>query len=285
MTFPAWLPAVGSALDAIGGFVGASKANKLAKKQFQFQVDMAHNQIAWRVADAMRAGIHPLYALGPTGMTFSPVSGGGDFGGGFGQMGQDLSRAAMSMMTDRERRVAAAAALMREDIVQQQEDEKHEINVERGHLENLILRSQIARLNSGQVGPVAPEGITTVPPGTVRSVPSTVGVGAQGEPARAPGALTDYQYHRREDGGIGIVQSEQMKERTEDDVFQQAGWLFRNNLLPFFRGVRPPPVSAYPLPNGFDSWIWDPYRQAFYPSRRGDRLWQQRERRRRRGVE
>lgn len=53
-----------------------------------FMRDSAMNSISWRVADAKRAGIHPLAALGASTFSPSPIHTGTDFG----SMGQQLSQ-------------------------------------------------------------------------------------------------------------------------------------------------------------------------------------------------
>ncbi|AXH77176.1 MAG: DNA pilot protein [Microviridae sp.] len=44
-----------------------------ARKQIEYQKEYAQNGIQWRVADAKKAGIHPLYALGANTPTYTPV--------------------------------------------------------------------------------------------------------------------------------------------------------------------------------------------------------------------
>lgn len=62
-------------------------------KDRKMQAAFAKNAIQWKVADANKAGVHPLYALGAPTMNYSPVSvGGGGYGGG-SISGQDISRA------------------------------------------------------------------------------------------------------------------------------------------------------------------------------------------------
>lgn len=44
-----------------------------ARRQIDYQYDFAKNGIGWRVADAKKNGIHPLYALGANTPTYTPV--------------------------------------------------------------------------------------------------------------------------------------------------------------------------------------------------------------------
>lgn len=74
-SFGGLLSGVGSVLGGIGSIAGGllswheqKKANKMAAQQFAenmaFQKDQFYNAIQHRVADAIKAGVHPLAALG-----------------------------------------------------------------------------------------------------------------------------------------------------------------------------------------------------------------------------
>lgn len=52
----------------------ADKDRALAAKQYDHQKEFAQNSIQWRVNDAKKAGIHPLYALGSQGISYAPSS-------------------------------------------------------------------------------------------------------------------------------------------------------------------------------------------------------------------
>ncbi|MEM3753884.1 MAG: hypothetical protein QW518_08940 [Thermofilaceae archaeon] len=55
-----------------GGALGAWATNKANKENVKFQKRFAKQGIQWRVADAEKAGIHPLYALGAQTASFTP---------------------------------------------------------------------------------------------------------------------------------------------------------------------------------------------------------------------
>ena len=59
-----WQTILPSAIGAVGSIYGASKAKKSADQANAINLDMAKNSIQYKVADAKKAGIHPLYALG-----------------------------------------------------------------------------------------------------------------------------------------------------------------------------------------------------------------------------
>lgn len=64
---------LGAAGSIFGGLLGASQASK----DRAFQKKFAQNGIQWRAADARKAGIHPLAALGASTPSYTPVGDGG----------------------------------------------------------------------------------------------------------------------------------------------------------------------------------------------------------------
>jgi len=79
-------PIVGaSAIQAggslLGGLFGNKSAKKQAKQDYRRQKEFAQNTIQWKVADAKKAGLHPLYALGASG-SFTPSNLAGGYGTG-----------------------------------------------------------------------------------------------------------------------------------------------------------------------------------------------------------
>lgn len=87
----------------------ARDAQNAARAQDQAMArEFAQMGIQWRVQDAIAAGVHPLYALGGSGASYS---GGGwspvmaDTGRFYSQAGQDVSRAALSMMSPEQKEI------------------------------------------------------------------------------------------------------------------------------------------------------------------------------------
>lgn len=259
---------VGNIISGAGALLGWDSAQKDRKAQRE----MAQNSIQWRVADAKAAGVHPLYALGAPTMNFQSVGDGGA-GATLAQMGQDVSRAKMAAMDRREREAAATRAAIDAAHERQQNDVLFGQQVRRNELDMQYVQSQIARLNSAQIGPPNPGGISNPNP-RVQPRPSSPVIGASGNPAREPGDITDYRYFRMPNGHIGIAPSEDWS-GTIDDVTnpQTLGWTWRNNIVPFFdRGYFPlPNPRQYPLPPGADRWYWNGMTfEPHYPSRDPD---------------
>lgn len=76
---------IGPALQVGGSLLGGHLKNesneeinahelRLARDQFEWQRQYAHNRLQWQVEDAKKAGLHPMVAAGLSPVSFSPVS-------------------------------------------------------------------------------------------------------------------------------------------------------------------------------------------------------------------
>jgi hypothetical protein len=112
--------AIGIGANLAGGLLGRSES----RRQEGLQREFAQKGIQWRVADAKKAGIHPLYALGSNTPTYSPVGSQGSLGRALGAAGQDISTAIHRNMTAGQRqrelniRQAASEAAIANDASQ-----------------------------------------------------------------------------------------------------------------------------------------------------------------------
>lgn len=101
---------ISGGLNVIGNLAGSyltGRSNDRATEaNAAIQRELAQNGISWRVADAKKAGINPLAALGASIPSGSPVAVGQDFGDlGLGNLGQDISRAMTAKMTPEQREI------------------------------------------------------------------------------------------------------------------------------------------------------------------------------------
>lgn len=245
-------PATIAALAATGvnfvsNLIGSNKKEKAEQAAAQqaaaqnaqniaLQKEFAQNAIQWKAADAQKAGIHPLYALGANTVSFSPVSVGAtasSAGDNFRAMGQDLSRGIMATGTAAQRSQAAAVQVT-------------ELGMEREKLTNDLLRAQIASVNArtqkDQVGPPFPtiDGTNFMVPGQVDSglvKPKALEV-APGDPS-APyqegGSITDTGFARTRTG-YWPIPSKDVKERIEDNFPYELEHYVRNRLVPSLGG-------------------------------------------------
>lgn len=107
---------LGDVWDVVAGgydMFNSSDKRKYAEKQrqveFNRQKEFAQNSIAWRVEDAKRSGLHPLYALSGQGASYTPSSVMVDGGTpGLEQMSQGMRNLGNRLQTQGERAIAAA---------------------------------------------------------------------------------------------------------------------------------------------------------------------------------
>lgn len=244
----------GSVLDSIGNIFGGNSDRKL-------QSNAMKKRIRYTVRDAQEAGVHPLYALGAPAMSPAPTHVATDFAGA----GQAITRARMASQDAEARR----AELARTAVSDRMSQERHTAELRILDLEAQMMASQIARLNSAQLGPPTPQFRSPVEPGPrVQPRASDPIIGAASNPARQPGQITDYQFFRDPHGNLGIVPSEEMKQRIEDNLPAEIGWWLRNNLAGVWNPPPSPNTRDYPLPEGFDYWRYNRALARFEPARR-----------------
>lgn len=229
-----------SAVASAGGnLASAAMGMSTASDNAELQKQFAKQGIRWRVADAQAAGIHPLYALGANVSSYQPIST-GDVSQSFSNMGQDLSTAINSTRTDPEKIDAYTGTLRAKQL-------------ERAGLENDLLRSQIAQLNTPRANSMASAGDPYLITGQANSglkpnivdKPLARTAGAPGQPWSEPGAITDLGYARTPTGWAPVP-SKDVKERIEDSAIPEMMWSMRNNILPSFGADMQPPFKAPP---------------------------------------
>lgn len=229
-------------------------------RQENLQREFAQNGVQWRVEDAARAGIHPLYALGSNGATYSPTSltfaqpqVRSNYGDYIARMGQNVSRAIHATSSQAQR-----------------ESQMFALQMEGAQLENEFKRIQLNNLK--QVGPAFPsssglnylDGQGNSNPTMVQEIPLRTTISEPGNRAQDIGSIPDYALTRTPTG-MAVVPSKDVKERIEDQLIPEIMWAIRNNLMPMFTGHTPPNPRHHRLPYGFNEWRWKASRQEFRP--------------------
>lgn len=229
-------------------------ASRDASQNRKAQYDFAQRGLQWKVADAKKAGLHPLAAINATGAFYSPVH--SDAPSFARDAGQDLSRAVTTAMTARERRLLEHNAVVRQQMEDDRNLRESNARIENTQADTALIRSQVARNNSAQVGPPAPDAA----PGSVDVFPDSVIVGSPGEPSRSPGTVTDFAFGESSRGPT-IVPSADMKQRVED-MPSEWQWFLRNGLFPddnVFRSLE----RSRPSRPGHE-WRYDPIMGHFW---------------------
>ena len=233
-----------------------------AAQNVALQKEFAQNGIRWKVEDARAAGIHPLYALGSSGASFSPVSSGPSadlsLASAASDMGQNISRAVSQTRTQPEKEAVALNLA------------SAKANLDGQVIENQIKAVQLKNLQTSSPSMPAGAGENFVPgqgnSPLVRVKSSERSASATGRPAQQAGWVPDVGYART-DTGLTPVPSQDVKERIEDQMIPELMWAARNQLAPNLGGlmdVKPPPKNM--LPKGANKWTWSYMKQEWQPA-------------------
>lgn len=251
---------IGGIGKIVGGFMGQNEAENtreaqlnMARDNYQHQKEFAQHGIRWKVDDAKAAGLHPIYALGGSGASFSPSSANftadTSMANAVAGAGQDLGRAINSTRTEGERGDAftkTARALQLENMSLQNDNLRSEI------------ASKVGRLRQNPNPPMPSPGDAWLVPGQAQSGliknEPMKRTNPGDEPSNEPGAITDTGYVRTKSGGYVPLPSKDAKERIEDIMPHEWSHFWRNNIMPHFGGrqFNPP----YKAPEGKE-WVYD----------------------------
>lgn len=236
----------------------AQMARQQEERNYERQKEFAKSGIQWKKEDALKAGIHPLYALGAQTTGFQSYVGGSSYSApdysGIASAGQDIGRAIDSTRSPGEKLTAYAKTVQ-------------DLTIQRMGLENEVLASQVAK-NRAAVTPGIPsetdqyliEGQNAE--GTVTEKPMSRTMAGPGG-YREPGSVSDLGYSQNAWGGWSPVASDDVKRRIEDSPEEWVHY-YRNNIAPWFdRSLMRPPAT--PLPP-YSRWAYNPI-YGYYPER------------------
>lgn len=257
----------GSAMNASAA--ASNNAATLADKEKdrELQREFAQSGIQWKVADAKKAGIHPIYALGGSTASYTPSAislSTPDIGSGLATAGQDIGRAIGATATQQQRDTAYTVATQK-------------LSLERAGLENELLKSQIARARQTP-NPPMPAASQSGNAFLIDGQGQTAGAAFKDQadkripsghmPNAEGGAIPDIGYARTQTGWAPIP-GKDVKERIEDNLIQEGLHAFRNNVLPSVGINRTPP---FPAPEG-KYWFFDPIRQEYQLADANRKAW------------
>jgi len=132
-------------MSLLGSIIGGGLSLLGQKSEQEMQKDFAQKGIQWRVKDATKAGVHPLFALGAQTTSYQPVG----VGSSLGEMGQGIGRAAEAAMNPGEKVTSLSRKVA-------------DLQLERAGLENEKLRAEIRLTNQAGSPPSAPGGAVHV---------------------------------------------------------------------------------------------------------------------------
>lgn len=251
----ALLPAAISAgASLLGGSIANKNNAKMAEQSFQqnaaLQKEFAQNAIQWKAADAEKAGISKLYAMGANTVSFSPSSVGTSdaMGPAIAQAGQGLGRAleANATQTGRASQLATQIAAAQLEGV---------------NLDNDIKRQRILSDVSLNTQPGTGPGLVSTD-----TIPMLPGQGnarlkiqrqltpAGDQPQRSYGTNPEIDFYRSKHGYVGEVPQE-LGEAQESQPLAAAQWFLRNKIMPSFSDAYK--TYPYPAPEG-KRWVFNP---------------------------
>lgn len=129
---------LGGVSNIIGGLFGQSQQDKANAEQR----DLALNSVSYRVADAKRAGVSPIFAMGAPTLGYSAQVG-NPLGDAISNAGQNIGRAVSAQMTGPQQDAAFNSSVKR-------------LTVQKMGLENELLASQIRLVNQPGSPPAMP---------------------------------------------------------------------------------------------------------------------------------
>lgn len=173
---------------------------QLARDQMAMQKEFAQSGIRWRVEDAVKAGLHPLAALGVQGAQYSPVaalmeapkSPWSSVSRSLGNFGQDVTRALMATKSQEERML-------------------DHIRLRNEKLQGDFIQEQIEASRAERASKVGPAFPVSSPLDLVPEI---------GDSSR-----------------MTVVPSRSWAERNAGDIGGQVGWRLNYKMLPFV-GIR-----------------------------------------------
>lgn len=251
------IEAIAGISNLLGKGLDSLISYKNAKRNIKYQREFAQHGIRWKVEDAKAAGLHPLAALGANTVSFSPVS----VGSNFGEMGQDIARAANALNPEDKKTANVNDAVM------------DKLKIENAALQNQYLASQIAKMNQAGNPPSAPSLENRMlldgqgNSGAVQTKPHERQASSPTNPGAEAGAMPDTGWTKNADGSYSLIPSKDFQDRGEDNKIAQFQWFVRNQLVP------PKELVPYPPPPG-KAWTMNPITGRFWlydtaPSRQG----------------
>lgn len=249
-----------------------------ALRNEQQQREFAQSSLQWKAEDARKAGIHPIYAMGAAGSSFSPVS----IAGGSVSLSPPIAETGMGDALQKSGQSfgrAIQAAQPRDAQLEAVAHAQQTLQTQRLGLENELLSAQIAKAKQEILAsPAMPSlaaryGIEGQPgttfadrwPKTTWEEKNERVSRYPGQPHREAFSVADVGHSNTAGGGYSAIPSKDVQERMEDNWLQQIMWLYRNNILPSI-GINesPPPVPAPPGTH----WRYHPFYQEYRPHKR-----------------
>lgn len=247
---------LGPILGAVGSIAGsllsksASDKNNAtirdnARRQEELQREFAQSGIQWKVDDAKKAGIHPLYALGANTVSYSPNTIGQSMPdySGLGNAGQNIGRAIDSTSTQPQKQTAFQAAIQQTQLTGAQLDNE---------IKRAELAAKRASLGNTPAFPTAPgttqshfdgQGDAVKIEGPKIKLETRRDVSNPGNPEYVAGTGPGVSLYKNSTGGFSPVVPPELAESFEADPIGMIDWMIRNRYLPNFGANTKPEIA------------------------------------------
>lgn len=247
---------LGEIISAGANIIGGIMGNNAAKRQEKLQRDFAQQGIQWKVEDAKKAGVSPLFALGAPTHSYSPVNVGGA-AQSLAAAGQDIGRAVSATADDSTRLDAYTKAAQA-------------LALQKTGLENELLSTQIAKARQSTTPPMPGggdrylidgqpnSGLAAGTRGQVNTKAMERQSTATGAPHQEAAAIADAGYTRTKTG-YAPVYSKDLMDRQEEDWLGNLSWNIRNRLLPSVGYENNPPDFTVPG----KIWVYNVLKQEY----------------------
>lgn len=213
---------IGAGASIIGGLLGAKQADKQAALQKEF----AQHGISWKAADAERAGISKLYAIGAPSVSYSPVST-GSLGAGIADAGSKLGAAIDSqngpLGTTTQKQTGLAAQLLATQI----EGAKLDNDIKRASL-----ASKVAVATQPGAGGIVDRDVTQGPSGVSLKKEIAPSSGDPLTPQTTFGATGEVDLYKTR-YGLSPQIPQNLQEAFESDALGRWQWNLRNRVMPY----------------------------------------------------
>ena len=242
---------IGAASSIAGGLLGQRSARKAQKKEYERQKEFAQSGVQWKVEDAKKAGIHPLYALGANTVSYAPSSvGSTDFG--LADAGQNIGRAIDSTRSAS----GKAEALSQTAAAIQIDGLKLDNDLKRQQLASSMALTNQAGNPPGLPPPGARWGIDGqgqwALPGDGLEYGRKIAPPEPGQPHLESGSSPEVSLYKTVTGGYSPQIPQQLAEPFEQDWLSYWQWYARNKIAPAFsKGNMAPPLHV-PLKTGYE---------------------------------
>lgn len=227
---------ISAGASLLGGFMGSKNADKQAALQKEF----AQNQLQWKAADAEKAGISKIFAMGAPTMSYSPVST-GDYG--ISSAGKILGEGIEGQQSGRGTTTGGKITGIAGEVARAQLEGLRIDN----DIKRATLASKVALATQPGAGGVLDHDVTIGPEGA--ELKRQLVPGSPGAPQKGYGTIPEVDMYRTPTGWAPAP-PQNLSEVHENNALMRWQWMARNQLLPFFDDINktppgPAPAGAY----------------------------------------